>query len=365
MGQKDYTDQIYCLTLLGKSINSTISEVLIDSKFNAEKVLDVQFIPEEPFYILPVTRASTTLQEHLGEILTVAFSADSKDLATGSADKTIRLWDLSTETPYKKLEGHTAMILCVSWSPDCSVLATGDRKGSVGIWERNGALRKLVKVHADFVCSISWKPMHLDVSCKYFATSSKDTTVKIVNSTNGDIVRSLSSHSSTISQVSWSGENKIFTGSHDKTIKVWDGDSFKFEKELKGHGHWVNTMALNVDYALKKSCYDHTAASVSTDSEKLAKSKANYLKAKGEHNEILATGSDDMSILLWEPLASDKPVHRLTGHQALVNHIMFSPNGKLLASASFDKSIKVWESYTGKYKTSLRAHVGSVYRVFL
>lgn len=53
----------------------------------------------------------------------------------------------------------------------------------------------------------------------------------------------------------------------------------------------------------------------------------------------------------------------MTGHQQLINDVKFSPDGRLLASASFDKSIKLWEGNGGKYITSLRGHVQAVYSV--
>lgn len=53
----------------------------------------------------------------------------------------------------------------------------------------------------------------------------------------------------------------------------------------------------------------------------------------------------------------------MTGHQQLINDVKFSPDGRIIASASFDKSIKLWDSITGVYITSLRGHVQAVYSV--
>jgi WD40 repeat protein len=62
-----------------------------------------------------------------------------------------------------------------------------------------------------------------------------------------------------------------------------------------------------------------------------------------------ATGSDDFTIYLWEPSVSTKPIIRMTGHQQPINLVSFSPDGRLLASASFDKSLRIWNGQTGKY----------------
>lgn len=111
------------------------------------------------------------------------------------------------------------------------------------------------------------------------------------------------------------------------------------------------------------------------------------------------SGSDDFTIILWEPSVSLQPkkTHltgppvRLTGHQQvtttsylkfktlfcfcffeilanansqqLVNHVYFSPNGQWIASASFDKSVKLWNGVTGDFISAFRGHVGPVYQI--
>ena len=51
------------------------------------------------------------------------------------------------------------------------------------------------------------------------------------------------------------------------------------------------------------------------------------------------------------------------GHLQLVNHVYFSPDGQWVASASFDKSVKLWNGTTGEFVAAFRGHVGPVYQI--
>lgn len=64
--------------------------------------------------------------------------------------------------------------------------------------------------------------------------------------------------------------------------------------------------------------------------------------------EKLISGSDDFTMFLWNPEVDRKCVERMTGHQQLINDVKFSPDSRIIASASFDKSIKIWDGKTGK-----------------
>merc|ERR1711915_50301 len=79
--------------------------------------------------------------------------------------------------------------------------------------------------------------------------------------------------------------------------------------------------------------------------------------------ELLVAGSDDFTMFMWKPEKEKKSVARMTGHQQLVNDVKFSPDVRLVASASFDKSIRIWCGKTGKFLAVLRGHVQAVYQL--
>ncbi|CAM6099341.1 unnamed protein product [Calypogeia fissa] len=338
---------------------------VLKNKVTVEQVLQIVCHPQAVFRIRPVTRCSATISGHSEALLCVAFSPDSQQLASGSGDTSVRFWDIHTQTPVTSGTGHKNWVLCISWSPDGKQLISASKDGEIRLWDPSTGKANGIPMngHKKWITGLAWEPVHLQVPCRRFASASKDGDVRIWDTVLRKSVLCLSGHTLAVTCVKWGGDGLIYSGSQDCTIKVWETGQGKLVRELKGHGHWVNTLALSTVHVLRTGPYDHTGKVFASPDEAKSAALARYTAARRNAPERLVSGSDDFTMCLWEPATTKTVKTRMTGHQQLVNHVMFSPDGRWVASASFDKSVKLWDGFTGKFIATFRGHVGPVYQI--
>ncbi|KAI8867196.1 putative Angio-associated migratory cell protein [Ramicandelaber brevisporus] len=357
----------YSFYVDGTEIQKDLVTDIIDSgpKKSLEDTITIVYQPQALFRVRSVSRCTASLTGHTEAVLCVSFSPDGKLLASGSGDTTVRIWDLDTETPQYTCKGHENWVLFVAWSPDGRTLASGGMDQHVRLWDpkTGAAIGGPLKGHKKWITCIAWEPFHLNPACNRMASASKDCTVRVWDTVNRRTLYTISQHTATVTCVRWGGNGLLYTASQDKTIKVWDATQGKLIRTLDGHAHWVNTLTLNTEYVLRTGPFDHTGLRPESDEEARAAALQRYEKVTLGKPERLISGSDDFTMYLWEPSESKKPITRLNGHQKLVNHVSFSPDGNLIASASFDNSVKLWDGYTGKFLSALRGHVSAVYQV--
>lgn len=324
---------------------------------STEDILTVLYTPQSVFRVRAVTRCTSTLPGHGGSILTAQFAPHtSSRCATGAGDNHARIWDCDTETPMHTLKGHAGWVLSVAWSPAGDVLATGSMDNTVRLWNtRTGAEIGSLARHTKPVMSLSWEPLVED--SPRLASAGKDATVKVWNTRMRTVDFSLSGHTGPVTSVKWGGNGWIYSASYDQSIKVWNGKTGLLLHTLKGHAARINHLALSTDHILRTS-FDPVTNKVLTVPE-LRDRWAQVVRDSGG-SERLVSSSDDLQVFLWQPQHSTRPT-KLNGHQKVVNHATFAPDGQTIATASFDSSLRLWSASTGAFLATLRGHVSSVY----
>ncbi|MBH8563092.1 serine/threonine protein kinase [Nostoc sp. CENA67] len=275
-------------------------------------------------------RQNLPLTGHLSEVNAIAFSpvvgksaSFEAIFASGSDDKTVKLWNLSQRREIRTFEGHSDWVYAVAISPDGLTIVSGSKDKTIKVWNLNtGQEIRTLRGHKSYVNSVAISPDGQTV-----VSGGYDKIIKVWNLNTGEEIRTLTGHSGEVLSVAISPDNQtIISGSTDDTIKIWNLSTGKEIRTLSNHSSDVNALAIS------------------------------------PNGHLLVSASDDKTIKLWN-LKTGKQIRTLTGHTADVNAIAFSPNGENVASGSDDKTVKVWNLSTGLAIHTFDKHTAEVFAV--
>ncbi len=294
------------------------------------------------------------LEGHGDIVWDVSFSPDGKLLASGSRDRSVKIWRTDGSL-LQTLQSHRESITSLTFSPDGSLLASASRDKTVKIWRKNPATGEFdwqpvtTLVHGDWVDKVSFSP-----DGKLLATGSKDRTVKIWNS-NGKLLKILRGHQAWINWVTFSPDGRfIASGSDDGTVKIWKLDG-SLLTTLQGDREGVTVANFSPDGKTLASAGRSGIVKLWRREQQDGENSFTYRPYRNsqQHNgtiwslnfdstgEKLASCGDDNIINLVD-VSNGKLIKTFKGHSDAVASVSFSPDNKLLASASYDKSVKLW-----------------------
>jgi WD40 repeat protein len=276
--------------------------------------------PTAPKTLIPTWNCVRTLKGHLSSITSIAFSPDGQTLASGSADRTVKLWNPTSRIPRCTLSGHSSLIDTVAFSPDGRTLASGSWDYTIKIWNlETGELIHTLCEHSGWIKSLAISP-----DGQSLASSSADRKIKIWNLSTASVQTTLSGHSSAVYSVAMSPDGQtLASGSADKTIKIWNLGNGDVQLTLEGHSDAVNSLTFSPS------------------------------------GQILISGSADKTIKIWN-LSSGTLLHTLNGHSEPVNSVAINVEGNTLISGSADKTIKIWHPGSGELLHTLSEHSAGV-----
>ncbi|KAF2477068.1 F-box/WD repeat-containing protein lin-23 [Lindgomyces ingoldianus] len=163
-------------------------------------------------------------------------------------------------------------------------------------------------------------------------------------------------------------ENKIITGSRDRTIRVWDMKTYKCLKVIGGP---TNRPVPNTPHRLeahKETVVNHPSLNGTVEGNSIYCVPSDYHEASilclQYDDEIMVTGSSDHTCIVWDITGDEYvPMYRLKGHSAGVLDVCL--DDKHIISCSKDSSINVWDRVTGNHIRYLQGHRGPVNAVQL
>ncbi|KAH0785939.1 notchless protein [Histomonas meleagridis] len=344
---------------------------------STEKVLKIVYRPEAVFGVRAVSYCSATLPGHSHTILCIAFSNDGTDLATGGGDGSVIFWDITTQSMRQRLPiKENNWIQCIEWHQMCKILAIAGTDGYIRIIEKNPetgnfSLKNEFKVSNSPIYAIQWEPFHLqNTQYPRIAASTKNGEVAIWCSQTGRRLIAFSGHSGFVMGLAWGVDGILYSSSHDRTLKAWDTKTGQeLAKYSPRSGAW-RTLAISTAFVLRTGPYELGHINGPDPKEEALKRIAAH-RAQSPI-EYVAVGGEDFTVsLLRYENGNFIEIQRLTGHTKAVNHIVFSPNGYWLATASFDKTVKLFDGKSGKFVCTLGKgrgrhtgmHLGPVYRL--
>jgi RNA polymerase sigma factor (sigma-70 family) len=164
------------------------------------------------------TAGRPPIDGHNGDVNAAAFTPDGTVLATGSDDKTVKLWDVETSKEIATLTGYADGVSCMTYSPDGKTLAAGGKDATVRLWDPVSGREKAKLKCGNVPWCLAFSPDGTTL-----AVGSNDNVVELWDPATGKKIATLKGHAGPVRSVAFSRDGKLLaSASDDKTAKVWE-----------------------------------------------------------------------------------------------------------------------------------------------
>ncbi len=356
---------------------------------------------------------------HAEKIEAIAYSPDGRYIATGSSDRTIKIWEAATGRELRALNssntgGITTQIKALAYSPDGRVLASSGNDGKLRLWDTaSGQERAVINGHAKTVQALAFSPdgrwlasggtedqavkiwevatqreLHTLSGHRAWITAlafspngqtlvSGDVTgvLKIWEASTGSRLHSLNAHKDRIRSLAFSADGeRLASGGNDAAVHIWQTRAGQLQKSLPPQAAPIVAVAFaNNSQQLLLCANDHTIKrfDIATANELTNKELTKLTKAENlnryqtavfsPNSQGLAACDGTRDVVVRQTTAqATADTLTLTSRVNPVKAVAFSPDGRWFATGNQDTSLTLWETFSGRAVGTLYGNAGSI-----